>query len=323
MIDFEKVTFGGSGLQRVAHLRTNTEALQTACAQQGAYAVVLWRGKPLFQGGPEAAEQSLMRLPLDHPIFEGSKPEILLGQEDQGMCFARDISDWTPEGQELPDGSFIDATYQQHPLLAADCGFQELRSVMAKLSPRDAELAATARSVFAWHSSHKFCSACGARAEIVQAGWQSSCPSCGTQHFPRTDPVVIMLITYGNSVLLGRSPGWPEGMYSLLAGFVEPGETPEAAVRREVLEESGVRVGDVGYLGSQPWAFPSSLMMGYRGEALDQTINIDPVEIEEALWVSREEMTLAFSGDHAKINPPRNGSIAHFILFNWLADNLD
>lgn len=141
--------------------------------------------------------------------------------------------------------------------------------------------------------------------------------------FPRTDPVVIMLVTRGNSVLLGRSPAWPEGMYSLLAGFVESGETIEAAVRREVLEETGVRCGAVGYLASQPWPFPASLMIGARTEALDDVLTLDPEELEAARWVTREELVSAFAGRHAEIRPPRPGAIAGFILRNWLADRLD
>jgi NAD+ diphosphatase len=131
-----------------------------------------------------------------------------------------------------------------------------------------------------------------------------------------------MLITHQNKVLLGRSPGWPEGMYSLLAGFVEPGETIEAAVRREVFEEAGVTVGEVGYLASQPWPFPASLMLGCRGEATSQEITIDPVEIEDARWVTREEMAEVSAGNHSEIRPARKGAIAHFILHNWLADRL-
>ena len=155
------------------------------------------------------------------------------------------------------------------------------------------------------------------------AGWQRDCPSCGYHHFPRTDPVVIMLITHENSVLVGRSSDWPEGMYSLLAGFVEPGETIEAAVRREVFEEAGVKVGTVTYLASQPWPFPASLMFGCAGTALSTQVTIDPDEIEDACWISREEMALVFAGAHPKILPAREGAIAHFLLRNWLADTLD
>ena len=185
------------------------------------------------------------------------------------------------------------------------------------------ELAALSRGLFAWHRSHGFCARCGVSTVSASAGWQRSCQGCGASHFPRTDSVVIMLITHHNSVLLGRSPGWPEGMYSLLAGFVEPGETIEAAVRREVFEEAGVTVGEVGYLASQPWPFPASLMLGCWGQATSQEITIDPVEIEDARWVTREEMAKVFANNHHEIRPARKGAIAHFILHNWLADRLD
>jgi NAD+ diphosphatase len=157
----------------------------------------------------------------------------------------------------------------------------------------------------------------------VHGGWQRTCPACTAQHFPRTDPVAIMLITHGNSVLLGRGPTWPEGMYSLLAGFIEPGETIEAAVRREVYEESGVRVGEVGYLASQPWPFPASLMIGCRGTALTTDITLDPEELADARWVTREEMVSAYAGTHPLIKPSRKGAIARFLIEHWLADRLD
>ncbi|MCL4125539.1 UNVERIFIED_CONTAM: hypothetical protein GTU68_031076 [Idotea baltica] len=194
---------------------------------------------------------------------------------------------------------------------------------MTQLSPRDAELAATARSVLGWHDSHKFCSACGMQSDLVDAGWRRVCPSCNTSHFPRTDPVVIMLILSGEDVLVGRSPGWPDGMYSLLAGFVEPGETIEAAVRRETFEEAGITVGSVSYLASQPWAFPSSLMIGCLGQATSTDISLDPNELEDARWVSRADMARAARGEHETIKPARNGAIAHFLLENWLSNTLD
>ena len=132
-----------------------------------------------------------------------------------------------------------------------------------------------------------------------------------------------MLITHGNDALIGRSPGWPDGMYSLLAGFVEPGETIEAAVRRETFEEAGIQVGPVTYLASQPWPFPASLMIACQGQALTRDITLDPVELEHALWLSREDMAQVFAGHHPSILPARSGAIAHFILRNWLADRLD
>ena len=132
-----------------------------------------------------------------------------------------------------------------------------------------------------------------------------------------------MLVTKGNSVLLGRNAVWPEGMFSLLAGFVEPGETIEAAVRREVMEETGVSCGAVSYLASQPWPFPASLMIGARTEAVTSDITVDPEELETAVWVTREELVEAFAGRHPTIRPSRKGAIASFILRNWLADQLD
>ncbi len=153
-------------------------------------------------------------------------------------------------------------------------------------------------------------------------GWQRECTSCKDTHFPRTDPVVIMLVTCGNNLLLGRSPGWPDGMYSLLAGFMEPGETLETAVRREVLEETGVRAGAVGYVATQPWPFPASLMIGCRATALTQELVLDPNEIEDALWISREELADVMAGVHPKIRSPRQGAIARYLMLQWLRDTL-
>ncbi len=311
----ETVTFGGSGLDRAAEMRAQADTLQT---QDDALAVLMWRGKPMIQN------DCLMRLPMAHDaIGDAASQMIFLGREDGAPVFAADLSAWQPEGldNEALNG-FLDPTEQEHPAVPSAV-FAELRAIMTRLSARDAELAATAKAVMEWHRSHQFCARCGAESQMAMGGWQRDCAACGGHHFPRTDPVVIMLITHGNSVLVGRSPGWPEGMYSLLAGFVEPGETIEAAVRREVFEEAGVRVGAVSYLSSQPWPFPASLMFGCAGEALTKDLVIDPEEIEDAMWVTREDMADAFAGAHPKILPARKGAIAHFLLEAWLSDRLD
>jgi NAD+ diphosphatase len=318
----EQVTFGGSALDRAGEIRADPAAIAAARAHPDARAIVLWRGKPLIVRIRPAI---LMRLPMDHPILQDAVSEpVFLGREDGAPRFAFDLSNWEPDPAEMAAlGSFLDPSEQHHPTLEGIEVFAELRRIMTWLSPRDAELAATAKAIIGWHDSHGFCSKCGVASQIADGGWKRDCPACHTSHFPRTDPVVIMLITHGNAVLMGRSPGWPEGMYSLLAGFVEPGETLEAAVRREVFEESGVRVGQVDYLASQPWPFPASLMFGCHGEALSAEIQIDPVEIEDAMWVSREDMVQVFAGEHPHILPARKGAIAHFLLENWLADTLD
>jgi len=317
----EQVTFGGSGLNRAAELRGKSEEITRLIGDATALGLPIWRGKPLFRG---ADKDRLGLLPMDHPVMAlATEAPIFLGLDEAGPRFAVDISGWEPP--EVPDtiSAFFDPSVQTHPDLPDDHAFAELRGVMTQISAREAELAATAKAILSWHQSHGFCAKCGTKSDIYMAGWQRDCPSCGTHHFPRTDPVVIMLITRGNSVLVGRSPGWPEGMYSLLAGFVEPGETIEAAVRREVFEEAGIRVGAVDYLSSQPWPYPSSLMFGCRGEALDEEITIDPSEIEDAIWVSREEMMEVFAGNSTRIKPARKGAIAHFLIWNWLADRLN
>ncbi|CAN1555456.1 NPY1 NTP pyrophosphohydrolases containing a Zn-finger, probably nucleic-acid-binding [Paracoccaceae bacterium] len=312
----ETVTFGGSGLDRQAHLRKDPAALATAL--HDGTVLALWRGKPLV------AQDRLVWLKPGHPALAQAESQVFLGEDDGTPRFAADISAWSPEaGAEGVEAGFFDPSVQRHPALGETAGFVELRSIMTHLPAREAELVATAKAVLHWHHSHGFCARCGSRSDMVQGGWMRTCPACAAQHFPRTDPVVIMLVTHGNSVLLGRSPGWPEGMFSLLAGFVEPGETVEAAVRREVFEEAGVLCGPVSYLASQPWPFPASLMIGMRADALGTDLNIDPDEIESARWVTREELVSAFAGQHPEIKPSRPGAIAHFILRNWLADRLD
>jgi len=319
----EQVTFGGSGLDRADDLRGDAGAITAAVAEGRARAVVVWRGKPLMAAG---TLDRLIYVAADHPVLARYHvPPILLGRDENGeLLLAHDISAWVPPGL-APDqlDTFLDATEQVHPDLPEGSAFAELRRVMSHLGPREAELAATAKAVFGWHVTHRFCARCGNESRMIRAGWQRACNHCGGQHFPRTDPVVIMLITHGNSVLMGRSPGWPEGMYSLLAGFIEPGETIEAAVRREVWEEAGVRVGHVDYLASQPWPFPASLMFGCHGAALSHEITIDPHEIEDARWMTREEILAAFAGENPDVLPARKGAIAHFLLQNWLADTLD
>ncbi|MFD1913322.1 NAD(+) diphosphatase [Halodurantibacterium flavum] len=316
----ETVTFGGSQLDRNAALRKDAAALTAAFRDPAARVLPLWRGKPLVSG---AGRDRLGWLSPGHEIFQDSGAPIYLG-EDGGPRFAVDLSAWEPaEIDAAATVAFFDQSEQHHPALPPDHLFAELRRLMARLSPRDAELAATSRALLEWHRTHEFCARCGHPSDIVMAGWQRTCPACGAHHFPRTDPVVIMLITQGNAVLLGRSPGWPDRMFSLLAGFVEPGETLEAAVRRETREEAGVEVAGVAYLASQPWPFPASLMIGCHGHAISRSLTPDPAEIEDLRWLSREALLDAFAGRHPDVAPPREGSIANFLMRNWLADRLD
>ncbi len=329
MRNAETVTFGGSGLDRAAHLRGQPDRIAALLADAATRVVALWRGRPLVAG---AARDRLGWVEPGHPVLKvaGARAvPVFLGLDTAAdgttlARFAMDVSAWVPEGHDpAVAAAFYDPTEFAHPSLPDDHRFAELRSVMVHLDAREAEMVATAKAILGWHDTHGFCARCGVASVVAMAGWQRTCPACGGQHFPRTDPVVIMLVTSGNSVLMGRSPGWPEGMYSLLAGFVEPGETVEAAVRREVLEEAGVKVGAVRYLASQPWPFPASLMIGCHGEALDRAITIDPAEIEDARWLTREQMVAVMAGGDPVIKPSRRGAIAHFLIANWLADQLE
>jgi NAD+ diphosphatase len=321
MKNAETVTFGGAGFDRADQLRRDPERIDDLLKDASTRVLPVWRGKPLMTGDKDV---KLAFLPPDHAVFaDASEAPVLLGLADEVAYFARDTSPWkAPEQDTGTVGEFIDSSQQRHPALPEDQYFGELRLNMARLSVRDAELAAMSVGVFAWHRNHRFCARCGEKSEISTDGWQRTCPVCNAQHFPRTDPVVIMLITRGNKVLIGRSPHWPEGMYSLLAGFMEPGETIEAAVRREVFEETAVRIGDVGYLASQPWPFPSSLMIGCWGEATSEEITIDPKEIEDALWTTREEIMEAWANKTPTLVAARKGAIAHFLIKNWLSDTL-
>ena len=169
-----------------------------------------------------------------------------------------------------------------------------------------------------WHQRHRFCSNCGAPTGVTAAGWRRECASCNAQHFPRTDPVAIMLAVRGEHCLLGRQSRFPPGMYSCLAGFIEPGETLEDAVRRELFEEAGTQVGAVRYLASQPWPFPASLMIGCLAEATSDAIVVDHNELEDARWFSREETRAMLEGRHPDgLACPQPIAIANSLMRAW------
>jgi len=322
MHNSEAVTLAGGTLDRAAHLRGDAMALQNMQSDPAARAFMMWRGRPLvdMSGAP-----ALVWLHLGADIVKTSgKAAIFIGLQNGAPRFAYDLSSWVPDDLDQDAAQqFLDKTPYQHPQMPAGQEFIELRAVMASLSHADAGDAALVKGIFEWHRYHRYCANCGAPSIVSQAGWQRECPACKRQHFPRTDPVVIMLVLHGNDVLLGRAPNWPEGMYSLLAGYMEPGEGIEEAVRREVFEECGVPIGKVRYLSSQPWPFPASLMIGCRATALARDLTLDPVEIADAKWVSREAVAHAMSGADESLMPSRKGSIARFLLDAWLADDLE
>ncbi len=216
----------------------------------------------------------------------------------------RDGALLTNPPEDVSEGVFLGIDAQDNPWFAChteDAGeLKDLRSLAMEeaLPPEQLGLLAQARSLIQWHERRSFCSNCGARNEVADAGYRRHCTGCGMDHFPRTDPVVIMVARYRGAILLGRQKSWKPGMYSALAGFVEPGETIEDAARREVYEESGVRVGAVRYVMSQPWPFLSNLMIGLIGEALSDAITLDAHELEDARWFGREEAKAMLARTH-------------------------
>ena len=309
----EDVTFGGGGLDRADDLRRDAYALAALPART----LPVWRGKPLA----DANQTALVTLPGD--AFPDASHPVLVGRVDGHALFARDVSDLNMDGDDTGVGAFVDPSRQTHADLPAGAAFSELRAIMTNLSPLDAEIAASAKGVLEWHRTHGHCANCGAPTAPGKAGWMRACGSCGRQHFPRTDPVVIMLVTRGNDCLVGRSPAWPEGFYSCLAGFMEPGETMEGAVRREVFEETAITCDRVDYVASQPWAFPHSLMLGAHAHATSSAITVDPDEIADALWIDRERMVSVLAGRDPDLTPARDGAIARFLLDAWVAGRLD
>ncbi|MBM6596200.1 NAD(+) diphosphatase [Microvirga pudoricolor] len=234
----------------------------------------------------------------------GPREQVLLGTIDDRPVIAALAA---PEAAALfeNDPDFITA---------------DLRSVATKglVPEEELGLLATAKSLLGWHARHRFCANCGNPTQASQAGYRRDCPACGTQHFPRTDPVVIMLIARGDQCLLGRGAHFAERTYSCLAGFLEPGETVEDAVRRETFEEAGIRVGPVRYLASQPWPFPSSIMIGCLGEAESEAITMDAAEMEDVRWFSKEDVRRMLAGEHEQFLAPNPIAIANHLLRLWV-----
>ncbi|MEM1300278.1 MAG: NAD(+) diphosphatase [Pseudomonadota bacterium] len=302
MIETSRVTFtAGSGhLDRSSHLRDICDDL---LRHRRAALLPIYHGKILID-----LEEDEPRLgwvpPLADYLAEATETPVFLGMSGETPCFA---ADFTALEEHQAEERFCDGAK-----------FIDLRSIAAELGPASASIAATAKGVIGWHETHTFCSRCGAPSLPENGGWRRKCPSCGALHFPRTDPVVIMLVLRDDEALLGRQSQFPPGIYSLLAGFMEPGETVEDAVRREVKEETSVDIGRVGYLGCQPWPFPSNLMIACVCEAESVKLKIDPDELEDAQWVSRAKMQVVLDGKHPRLSAPRKDAIAWAILTDWV-----
>lgn len=234
-------------------------------------------------------------------------------------------------GQNIADpGPLFMGTWEDTPLFAFHIqrenditeaeSFQDMRVIAAQLSPNELAIAGRAKSLLEWHASHTFCAKCGQQSTSQRGGTSRKCQSCGTDHFPRVNPVTIMLVVKGDQCLLGRGHGWPEGAFSALAGFISPGETIEEGCAREVFEEVGLRVEKQRYIFSQPWPFPSQLMIGLICETQETELTIDKNEIEDARWFSKEEIEAVFAKRSDVFKRPPRFTIAHQLLRHWLSE---
>jgi NAD+ diphosphatase len=294
--------YTGSPLDRAGDRRDDADWIAQALADPETLFTPVWRSRSLMKGveagRPEAV---LLTGAAAEALRMAGGPWAFLGTWDGRPVFAVDCSAAEDPLPLLPDGMG---------------GFTDLRHVAGLLPAGEASVLAHARGLMHWRARHRFCGICGSACEPRSAGHVMACGGCGAQHFPRTDPAVIMLVVRGDNCLLGHSHRFPNtAMYSTLAGFVEPGESLEEAVRREVLEESGILVGRVLYHSSQPWPFPASIMLGFHAEGLSEAITIDPAELKDARWFSRDQLRNAAAHGFSL---PRADSIARRLIEDWL-----
>ena len=294
--------YTGNPLDRAGDRRDNEAWIAAQLVDPDTVYVPVWRAKTLFQGLDEGRPEAVFLTgEAARAMRMAGGPWAFLGLMGGRAMFAVDVSSVDEPLPLLPD---------------AIGRFEDLRHVAAGLPARDAAILAQARGLMHWRTRHRFCGVCGGTCDPRSAGHAMTCTVCTAQHFPRTDPAVIMLVHRDDRVLLGHSTRFPKAtMYSTLAGFVEPGESLEEAVAREVLEESGVRVGHVRYHSSQPWPFPSSIMLGFYAEGLSEQITIDPTELQDARWFTRGELQ---APDAHGFSLPRRDSIARRLIEDWM-----
>jgi NAD+ diphosphatase len=302
-------TFAGNPLDRASDRRANAEWLKAKQAEPDSLALVLWNGKPMVEnrsgGGCQIA---YVRADLACELSGGDERLLFMGLWKETAVFALDM-----EGQTDPaDG----------PLQGLG-RFEDLRAIALELPGPDAAILATAKAMFEWRRRHRHCANCGQPSEPVDGGWKRVCPACRTEHFPRTDPVVIMLPVNGEKCLLGRQSAWAKGVYSALAGFLEPGESIEEACAREIWEEAGLRTRKVSYHSTQPWPYPSSLMIGLIAEVEDGEAAPDQTELEEVRWFTRDEARLLMKGGLPGARAPGAVAIAHQLIKAWAEETDD
>jgi len=302
-----RLGYSGSRIERAAELRPDAAAIDALAREPGAGAYAIGGDWIVMKKGS----------PLNEPLFTLTEAQslgpavetIFLGRLDGALRLGYGLTPQTAEALRT----------------RSDLHVTDLRSVavLGLVTPDHLPPIAEAKAVLHWHARHRFCPNCGAATRLVCGGWRRDCPQCKAQHFPRTDPVVIMLASDGERCLLGRSPRFVPTMWSCLAGYVEPGESIEDAVHRETREEAGITCGRVVYFASQPWPFPTSLMIGCHAEALTHEIVVDHEELEDARWFSKSEVETMLMRTHPQgLTTPPPVAIAHHIIRAWLEDEI-
>ena len=288
-------------LDRASHLRTDETWLTAQFEDEHTLVIPVWRARNLV-ANREQPQGVMLPTTRARDLIDAARTTVLLGIRNDVAHFAVDIS-----------------PLEEHDVsgLHEDSEFVDLRSVGPVMDRSEASILAYAKGIMYWHARHEFCGSCGHPTEIREAGHLRKCthPECGALHFPRTDPAVIMLVTKDDRALLGRKAEWMEGMYSTLAGFVEPGESLEQAVAREVMEEAGVKITNIRYHSSQPWPFPSSLMLGFYADALNEDFHRNDDELEDLQWFTRQELA---DGGAGIAKRPRSDSIARRLIDEWI-----
>ena len=288
-------------LDRASHLRTDETWLTAQFEDEHTLVIPVWRARNLV-ANQEQPQGVMLPTTRARDLIDAARATVLLGIRNDVAHFAVDIS-----------------PLEEHDVCGIhdDSEFVDLRSVGPVMDRSEASILAYAKGIMYWHARHEFCGSCGHPTEIREAGHLRRCtnPECGALHFPRTDPAVIMLVAKDDRALLGRKAEWMEGMYSTLAGFVEPGESLEQAVAREVMEEAGVKITNIRYHSSQPWPFPSSLMLGFYADALNEDFHRNDDELEDLQWFTRQELA---DGGAGIAKRPRSDSIARRLIDEWI-----
>jgi len=290
------IPFAGSPLDRASEKRTDPKWIESKRRDPSSLILPMWRLEPFLLGREDSdppVELGLVQPERADSLAHGGAPCIFLGLDGDRAIFALDLSEADDPAKAGP--------------LAGLGRFRDARTAAQMVSLKDAAIIGQAKAMIDWHQRHGFCPRCGAPTKMVDAGYRRLCDSCKAEHFPRVDPVVIMLATHGEACLVGRGKQFPPGMFSALAGFIEPGETVEEAVRRELMEEASLKVGAVSYYATQPWPFPSSLMIGCFAKAESREAKVDENELAEVRWIERSLARELIAGKHVeglRVPPP-------------------